>query len=293
MADLVNRLLPADYLLIAYFVVTGVMAAMSGTSVGLALAGAHVVGVGLVFAIAKLPFPSNGFLAFLRMAYPVAFTPLLYGELATLNQLIFPGYFDAEVQAWEVAIFGTQLSIVASEWYDALWYSEAIHFGYFSYYALVPGGLISVFFLKGDAALGRAAFTVALAFYICYLCFAVFPVAGPRYEFAGITGTPSEGAVFQLVHTILEGGSSKGTAFPSSHVAATVSAWLAVGRETRRTFVIMAPFVIALTWGTVYGRFHYGIDASLGLLVAFAAWALTPWMVRMLGGFESVDRGTA
>ena len=293
MAELVNRLLPADYLLLAYFVSTGVMAALSGTSVGLALAGAHVVGVAFVFAISRLPFPSHGFLAFLRLAYPVAFTPLLYGELATLDQLMFPGYFDANVQLWEAAIFGSQLSIVASEWYDALWYSEAIHLGYFSYYALVPGGLIAVFLLKGDAALGRAAFTVALAFYICYLCFAVFPVAGPRYEFPRITGTPSEGVVFQLVHTILESGSSKGTAFPSSHVAATVSAWLAVGRESRRTFLVMAPFVIALTWGTVYGRFHYGIDAAIGLMVAVAAWMLTPWMVRMLGGFESVKRRAA
>lgn len=293
MANLLDRLLPADYLLVAYFIATGVMAALSGTTIGLSLAGAHLVGVGFVFAVARLPFPSNGFLAFLRLAYPVAFTPLLYGELATLNQLVFPGYFDLNVQAWEAALFGEQLSVVASEWYDALWYSEAIHFGYFSYYGLVPGGLIAVFLLKGDAALGRAAFTVALAFYICYLCFAVFPVAGPRYEFAGITGTPTEGAVFQLVHTILEGGSSKGTAFPSSHVAATVSAWLAVGRESRRTFLVMAPFVIALTWGTVYGRFHYGIDAGVGLLVAVVAWSLTPWMVRMLGGFESVQRQSA
>lgn len=290
MAELLKRLLPADYLLLAYFVSTGAMAAIHGSGVGLSLAAAHLAGVAFVFMVAWLPFPSNGFLVFLRLAYPIAFTPLLYGELATLNQLMFPGYFDANVQVWELALFGEQLSMVASDWYNALWYSEAIHFGYFSYYALVPGGLIAVFAMKGRAALGRASFTVALAFYMCYLCFAVFPVAGPRYEFVGIAGTPSEGAVFQMVHALLEGGSSKGTAFPSSHVAATVSAWLAVGRESRRTFLIMAPFVIALTWGTVYGRFHYGIDAAVGLLFAATAFLMTPWMVRKLGGFDSIER---
>jgi len=90
--------------------------------------------------------------------------------------------------------------------------------------------------------------------------------------------------MFSLVHTILESGSSKGTAFPSSHVAATVSAWFATGRESKRVFWIMAPFTVALSLGTVYGRFHYGIDATLGLVVAITAYLSTPWLMRRLEG---------
>jgi membrane-associated phospholipid phosphatase len=112
----------------------------------------------------------------------------------------------------------------------------------------------------------------------------VFPVAGPRYEFARIVGPQTDGAIYGLVHTILEGGSSKGTAFPSSHVAATVSAWLAAGLVSRRLMWALAPFAILLTLGTVYGRFHYAIDAAVGLgVAAFAVWT-TPYLIRRLGG---------
>jgi membrane-associated phospholipid phosphatase len=90
--------------------------------------------------------------------------------------------------------------------------------------------------------------------------------------------------MFALVHTILESGSSKGTAFPSSHVAATLSAWFATGRESKRVFWIMAPFAVSLTLGTVFGRFHYGIDATVGLVVAIAAYLATPWLMRRLEG---------
>ncbi|MEN8160459.1 MAG: fused MFS/spermidine synthase, partial [Myxococcota bacterium] len=134
------------------------------------------------------------------------------------------------------------------------------------YYVIVPGAAVAAFLLKGPRALERASFTIALAFFVCYLSFSVFPVAGPRYDFPQIAGEASDGRLFWLVHTILESGSSKGTAFPSSHVAATISAWFATGRESKRVFWIMAPFAVSLALGTVYGRFHYGIDALVGLI---------------------------
>ncbi|MDH3297260.1 MAG: phosphatase PAP2 family protein [Gemmatimonadota bacterium] len=273
---------PVDLLAASYLAATGLIAGLSLSSTGLMIAGLHVVALVLVHALGRVSVPVNRPLAFLRLVWPVAITPLLYLELATLNQLLFPGYFDATVQAWEQALFGSQLSIVMSGWYDALWFSEMLHFGYVSYYVVVPAALIGGFSLGGEDGLERVAFTTALAFFLCYLCFAVFPVAGPRYEFARIVGPQTDGAVFGLVHSILESGSSKGTAFPSSHVAATVSAWLAAGLVDRRLMWILAPFAVSLTMGTVYGRFHYGIDTAVGLGVAMLAVAWTPRLMARL-----------
>ena len=84
-------------------------------------------------------------------------------------------------------------------------------------------------------------------------------------------------------------GSQSRTAFPSSHVAATLSAWFATGRESKRVFWIMAPFAVSLTLGTVYGRFHYGIDATIGLIVAMTAYLATPWLMRRLEGTGPAD----
>jgi membrane-associated phospholipid phosphatase len=46
----------------------------------------------------------------------------------------------------------------------------------------------------------------------------------------------------------------------------------------------MAPFAVSLTLATVYGRFHYGIDATAGLVVAISAYLGTPWLMRRLEG---------
>ncbi|MFQ5888545.1 MAG: phosphatase PAP2 family protein [Gemmatimonadota bacterium] len=272
-----------DYLAMAYLVVTGGLAVLSGTAVGLRLALAHLVAVGLVLALAHRPVPTRRLPAFFRVAYPLAAMPLLYLELATLNQLQFLGYFDPVVQGWEAALFGSQLSVDASRWIPSLWVSELMHMGYFSYYFIVPGAAIAVFMGREVAGLERLAFTVSLAFLVCYTCFAVFPVAGPRYEFPPIDGPQVNGVFFALVHRILEGGSSKGTAFPSSHVAAAVAAWLATRQESPLAFRIVAPFAATLLLGTVYGRFHYGVDAAAGLLVAWCCHRAAPWLIGRLG----------
>ena len=274
--------LPIDRLAAIYLALTGVIATLSMSATGFRIAALHLVALGLVHLVARIPVPANRFAAFMRLAWPVVVTPLMYMELATLNQLLFPGYFDATVQAWEQVLFGSQLSMVFSGWFDALWFSELLHFGYVSYYLVVPVALIGGFKLGGEAGLQCVAFTTAFAFFLCYLCFAVFPVAGPRYEFARIVGPQTDGLFYGLVHTILEGGSSKGTAFPSSHVAATVSAWLASGLVDRRLMWGLAPFAILLTFGTVYGRFHYGIDSLVGLGVALLAVSTTPYLMRKL-----------
>jgi len=154
---------------------------------------------------------------------------------------------------------------------------------------LVPVALLGAWRCRGHDGLERVAFATALAFYLCYLCFAVFPVAGPRYEFARIVGPQTDGFLFGLVHGILEAGSAKGTAFPSSHVAATVTAWLAAGRLNRRVFWALSPFAVALTLGTVYGRFHYGIDALAGLLFAAVAVLWAPRLMARLAPLPDVD----
>lgn len=296
------RRLPGDDVLAAYLAATGVLALATASAPGAALAAAHAGGVAVLAwlagrwragesvtgtAGARRPGPSGParhLLRFFRVFLPVALTPLLYTELETLGQLTSPGYLDAAVQGWEAALFGGQPSLTAARRWPGRWLSEALHAGYFSYYLVVPAAAVAAYRRGGEEALSRLTVTVALAFFVCYLCFAVFPVAGPRYEFPRIQGPPSEGFFFGLVHGVLEAGSAKGTAFPSSHVAAATAALLAVWREDRRWFWALVLPVVFLTLGTVYGRFHYAVDALAGLAVAFAAWGAAPRLHRWLGG---------
>jgi len=276
--------LAPDVLLVAYLLVSAVLALAGGSRAGLELAAAHAAGAALVVLLARRPLPGGSALRFLRIALPLVAIPVLYAELRVLDQLLFHGYFDATVQGWERTLFGTQLSLAAVRALPYAWLSEILHAGYFSYYLIVPTAALGAYLAGGDRGLERLTLTVSLAFFVCYLCFAVFPVAGPRYLFPPLEGAPARGPVYALVHTVVEGGSSKGTAFPSSHVAASVSALLGTWRDARRTFWILLLPVTALVIGTVYGRFHYGVDALSGLVVAATVFPVVPWLFRRLGG---------
>lgn len=276
------RFAALDRLAQGYLAITGLVALGFGGRTGLAIAAAHFAGVaGLAWLRPRTP--DRGLSGFLRAAYPVLLAPLFYRELATLNRLLTERFYDGMVQGWDAALFGGQPSVYLSARLPSLPLSEVLHLGYGAYYAIVPAALIGVYVTRGQEALVRTAFSVAAAFYLCYLTFIAFPVAGPRYEFERIGGHLSDGTFFRGVHAILEGGSSKGTAFPSSHIGASLSAVLAAGREDARWFWALVVPEAALALGTVYGRFHYGIDAVIGFLVALAVVGGTPTAMRWLG----------
>ena len=73
---------------------------------------------------------------------------------------------------------------------------------------------------------------------------------------------------------ILEGGSSKGTAFPSSHVAVVVAQALMALLYQRWTGWAIALLSGGLAMGAVYGGFHYAVDIVAGAGVGVAAYAI-------------------
>ena len=282
-----GRTLAIDRLTGIYLVVTGLYALLLGGGPGAVIAGIHLAAL-VAIRLARRWTPERGIGAFVRVAYPTMLMPFMYRELAHLNRFVTERTFDDIVIAWEGALFGGQPSIDLSAMLPWFPVSEVIHLGYMSYYLLMPIALAAAFFASGKQGAHRAAFTLMLAFYACYACFIAFPVAGPRYEFARIGGALADGSMYSIVHDILESGSSKGTAFPSSHVAASLSVVLAAAREDRRWLWALAAPEALLIVGTVYGRFHYAIDALVGVGFGLAVWAAAPRLMRALGGRREV-----
>jgi membrane-associated phospholipid phosphatase len=80
------------------------------------------------------------------------------------------------------------------------------------------------------------------------------------------------------VYNVLAGGSSFGAAFPSSHVAASLAATLALWRTWKPLAAVFTIPMILLVVATVYCQMHYGIDAGAGLLVGgLAVLAAAKW----------------
>jgi membrane-associated phospholipid phosphatase len=108
---------------------------------------------------------------------------------------------------------------------------------------------------------------------ICFVAYALFPVDGPRY-LVGAAAAP-EGPIRSFVLTLLDRGSSRGTAFPSSHVAASVVSSLCALRYQRRVGVVVTLVTAALIVATVYGGFHYAVDALVGVILGGLAWTVS------------------
>ena len=225
--------------------------------------------------------PGNRFGSALALWYPYILIPVYYWQLGVIG-LGVDHARDALVQRWEQAIFGGQVSVTWHQAARSALLSSVLHACYLAHYAIIVGVPAWLFLRSGREACARALFGITLAFYACYLCFAVFPVAGPYYALPAPTG-PLENLFFdRLVRTVLESGSSWGTAFPSSHVAASWCAVLMARRDAPWLALALAPVALGLAAGTVYGQFHYAVDAVAGAAVAALCFALADPLRRRL-----------
>lgn len=236
-----------------------------------------VIGANLLFAFLVLLLHRPGLGRFgrtLREIYPVLLLPALYGALDLLNG---PGMrtWDAAIQGWEAAVFGGQVSQTWWQTSPSRFWSVVLHGVYFAYYFIVPFPIL-LFLWRGQITRARTAAAIVVAtFLIHYVCFLLFPVAGPYYEFPRPTGEFVDNWAARLVYAILATGSSYGAAFPSSHVAATFAATIATWRGDRGLGVLLLVPTLLMAVGVVYCQMHYAIDALAGLLVAVPiAWVM-------------------
>jgi hypothetical protein len=236
--------------------------------------------VALVLLLPRLP--AKGLLTtVVGGAYPLILASAFYWQLGAI-QLDVGHLHDALVQRWELALFGAQVSVT---WHQRAPYpllSAALHLCYGAYYwilVLVPVWLL----VRGKReAFRRASFLTALALYVCYLVFGVFPVAGPYFLFPQPTGPIVESWPARYVYFMLGNGSSMGTAFPSSHIAASWVTVYAAWRDERRVALVLVPVALGLALGTVYGQFHYAVDAVVGALLAVVLMAVGDPLIRAL-----------
>jgi membrane-associated phospholipid phosphatase len=216
---------------------------------------------------------------------PLLLVPTFYWEVPLLAEAIHGGaLYDGMVQQWEAWVFGGQPSQTLAALAPWLWVSEPLHAAYLSYYVIVLGPAIALYALGRRGAFRRVLFTLVVATLAHQAAFVAFPVLGPRYLFSAPAGPLEAGPLYQLTHRVLEAGSSPGTAFPSSHVGVSVAITVALFRERVKLAPWLAAVTALLAVATIYGGFHYAVDAvagvALGLAAALAAPALRQRMRR-------------
>ena len=150
---------------------------------------------------------------------PLFVAPMLYGEVPLLIGALGSSYHDVRVQSWELAIFGQHPSRVLATFMPNPAWSELLHMGYLAYYPaiFVPPLLL---YVRGERrGYAQTVLALTVAYVACWVIFAVAPVEGPRYLW---TPNAPDGPARRLTVAILAAGSSRGAAFPSSHMAVSV-----------------------------------------------------------------------
>jgi PAP2 superfamily len=207
--------------------------------------------------------------------YPLLILMVLYTEVGLAN-LADGRAYDRVVLGWEQALFGFQ---PARDWIrssPSVWLSWVLHLGYLAYYPIILAPPIAFWVTGQREAMQRAVTTIAITFYLCYATYLLFPVVGPRHVLPAADNAATQTAIAQLTARFLEHVSAWGAAFPSSHVAVSVAATVIALRDWRALGLTLVVPTTLLALGSVYGQFHYAVDAlaglGLGLAVAAAAW---------------------
>jgi membrane-associated phospholipid phosphatase len=200
---------------------------------------------------------------------PLVAIPLLYAELQVAIAALHGAMRDTSILALESALFGEPARTFAAHVRSRL-VSELLHLGYLSYYPLIYVPPLLYAIRSRTQALRESVLAVTIAYTVCFAIFVVFPVEGPRFRF-GVSPHVPDGPFRDIARALLEAGSSRGTAFPSSHVAVSAAQAIAAVRHSRQWGWIVAVCAAGIALGAVYGGFHYATDVVAGAAVGAAA----------------------
>lgn len=237
--------------------------------------------VALLIALLSRAPADTGFMRLMGPGYPIILVSAFYTALGLIAESRAVVH-DLTIQRWEKALFGAQASLEWHRLMPDLALSTVLHACYGAYYLIIAGVPVWFWLRKSREAFTRVTFLLALTFYACYVVFALFPVVGPRYFFGNAGGPVAEVLPARIIRAVLDGASAYGTAFPSSHVAASWVAVLAAWRDARRLALGLAPVVLGLTMGALYGQFHYAADVVAGAAFGVALFALGGPLSRLL-----------
>lgn len=232
---------------------------------------AHVGVLAAVAAATWLP----GVPRWLRAWVPLLTLLFLYAEMPLLLRAAgHVDFYDNTVLSWEARLFNGQ---PAADWagrWPSRGLSELLHAAYLTYYPIIFAVPVILWVRGRLDEYTEAVFALMLTFIACFVWYLFFPVAGPRYLWLSPVGAV-EGPMRSLATWLLQARSSRGTAFPSSHVAvATAQAILGI-RYFGWRGAIVGVLTAGLGLGAVYGGFHYAVDvlagAVLGIMVTVGA----------------------
>ncbi len=219
-----------------------------------------------------LPESTGKMNAIIRAVYPALLFTFFYRLTGGQMFLFFDHFFDAQVINFESRLFGIEPTLYIDRNLLNVWVTEIVSFCYFTYYLMVPVFIIAALRRMELKIIKPCLAACTLTFFASYLLFALYPVEGPRWQFAHVYINSIDGPLFRpLVEFVIENAAVRGGAMPSSHVGVALVILMFSLKHYRPLGWILLPLNIGLAIGTVWGRFHYISDVFVGAAFAVAS----------------------
>ncbi|HEY4304164.1 MAG TPA: phosphatase PAP2 family protein [Gemmatimonadaceae bacterium] len=215
------------------------------------------------------------------LAPPFVVIVLAYSEVGLLISASSIPFRDRVVQGWDAALFGMEPSHELASRVPYLALSEVLHAAYLSYYAVISIPALLLYFRGKRAGFHETMLTLVVTWVIGCALFVIMPVEGPRFAWPAPPGVP-DGPFRRLTAHILAAGSVRGTAFPSLHMAASVSQAIMGWRwQAKPLSIAMSAISVLIGIGAVYAGYHYAADmiagAALGLMTTACVVLILPY----------------
>lgn len=198
-------------------------------------------------------------------------------------------YYDHVLKNADISLFG----VYPPQWMrDNLhmpWLTGVLQVCYLSYYLAPPIAGIPLLVRGRIREFRLVSAVIAGCLIATYFGYLFVPATGPRFEGGTPRWMPAEDGWFgaSTIYRAIDGAETfRWDAFPSGHVAVSLTALLLMWRFTPKTGMAMTLPVLGLCLSTVYMGYHYGVDVIAGIaFMAVSLWLLprfTSWWERPL-----------
>ena len=216
--------------------------------------------------------------------FPALFVLVAYRESGLLLTPDPAHHLDYVFVQWDRVLL-SNLFVQAMLQAGAPWLQYYLELVYLLCYPLVPLGVVAVHFTsprgaasepastQGNRAMDRFWAAVLLATFFCYAAYPFFPLTPPRVLFGDVPGPHVAPLLRKCNLWLLDHYSVQACIFPSGHVAAVTAVALAVRKHAPRLGAVFMFLAASVAVATVYGRYHYAVDAVAGALVGVAAYS--------------------